>query len=52
MLPELEKQVMRGYNGLQEEFRKPVILASHHSSLESQTISDVQDEGLRVLNRL
>ncbi len=52
IFPELEKQVMRGYDGLQQEFRKPVILASHHSSLESQTISDIQNEGLRVLNRL
>jgi hypothetical protein len=49
---ELEKQVMRGYDGLQQEFCKPVILGSHHSSLDSQTISDLQGEGLRVLNRL
>jgi len=49
---ELEKQVMRGYDNLQEEFGKPVILASHHSPWESQTISDLQAEGIRVLNRL
>ena len=49
---DLEKQVMRGYDGLQREFRKPVILGSHHTSLESQTISELQDEGFRVLNRL
>jgi len=49
---ELEKQIMRGYDGLQQEFHKPVILGSHHSSLDSQTISDLQGEGLRVLNRL
>jgi acetyltransferase len=49
---ELEKQAMRGYDGLQQEFRKPVILASLHSSWESQTISDLQGEGLRVLNRV
>jgi acyl-CoA synthetase (NDP forming) len=47
-----EKQVMRGYDGLQQEFRKPVILGSYHSSWESRTISDLQDEGLRVLNRV
>ena len=47
-----EKQVMRGYDGLQQEFRKPVILGSHPSSWESQTISDLQGEGLRVLNRV
>ncbi len=49
---EFEKQVMRGYDGLQQEFRKPVILGSHHSSSESQTVSDLQGEGLRVLNRV
>jgi hypothetical protein len=49
---ELEKQVMRGYDRLQQEFRKPVILGSHHPSWESQTISELQGEGLRVLNRL
>jgi acetyltransferase len=49
---EFEKEVMRGYDGLQQEFRKPVILGSHHSSWESQTISDLQGEGLRVLNPL
>ncbi len=49
---EFEKQVMRGYAGLEQEFRKPVILGSYHSSWESQTISDLQDEGFRVLNRV
>jgi hypothetical protein len=49
---EMEKQVMRGYDRLQQEFRKPVILGSHHSSWESQTISELQGEGVRVLNRL
>jgi acyl-CoA synthetase (NDP forming) len=49
---EFEKQVMRGYDGLQQEFRKPVIQGSYHSSWESQTISDLQDEGLRVLHRV
>ena len=49
---ELEKQAMRGYNGLQEEFRKPVVLGSHHSSWESQAISDLQSEGIRVHHRL
>jgi acetyltransferase len=49
---EFEKQVMRGYDGLQQEFRKPVILGSYHSSWDSRTVSDLQDEGLRVLNRV
>jgi acyl-CoA synthetase (NDP forming) len=49
---DMEKQVMRGYDGLQQEFCKPVILGSHHSSWESQAISDLQGEGVRVLSRL
>jgi acyl-CoA synthetase (NDP forming) len=49
---DFEKQVMWGYDGLQQEFRKPVILGSHHSSWESQAVSDLQGEGLRVLNRV
>jgi hypothetical protein len=49
---EFEKQVMRGYDGLQQEFLKPVILGSYHSSWESRTISDLQNEGLRVLHRV
>jgi len=49
---DLEKQAMRGYDRLQQEFGKPVILGSHHPSWESQTISELQGEGLRVLNRL
>ena len=49
---ELEKQAMRGYNGLQQEFGKPVILGSYHSSWESQAVSDLQSEGIRVHHRL
>jgi acetyltransferase len=49
---ELEKQAIRGYNGLQQEFGKPVILGSHHSSWESQAVSDLQSEGIRVHHRL
>ena len=50
--PDLEEEVMRGYGGLEREFRKPVILGSHHSVWESQTVSDLQSEGFRVVNRL
>ena len=49
---ELEKQAMRGYNGLQREFGKPVVLGSYHSSWESQAVSDLQGEGIRVHHRL
>lgn len=49
---ELEKQAMRGYNSLQQEFGKPVVLGSYHSSWESQAVSDLQSEGIRIHHRL
>ena len=49
---ELEKQAMRGYNGLQQEFGKPVVLGCHHSPFESQAVSDLQSEGVRIHHRL
>jgi acyl-CoA synthetase (NDP forming) len=49
---ELEKQAMRGYNSLQQEFGRPVLLGSYHSSWESQAVSDLQSEGIRIHHRL
>ena len=49
---ELEKQAMRGYDGLQQEFGKPVVLGCHHSAFESQAVSDLQSEGIRIHHRL
>ncbi len=39
---ELEKQVMRGYYGLQQEMAKPVILGCCLSQWESQAVCDLQ----------
>ncbi len=49
---ELEKKIMRGYHGLQQEFGNPVILGSGHASWESQAISELQNEGIRSYHRL
>lgn len=49
---ELEKKIMRGYHGLQQELGNPVILGSGHTSWESQAISELQNEGIRSYHRL
>ena len=48
----MEKEVLRRYNGLQQEAGKPVILGSRLSAWESQAIFDLQGEGVRFLHRL
>ena len=48
---EAEKQVMRGYGGLQQEMGRPVILGCCLSSWESQAVSDLQREGIRFFHR-
>lgn len=52
MLLKMEKQVMRGYHKLQQETGKPVLLGSCHTAWESQAISDLQSEGIRIHHRL
>ena len=49
---EAEKQIMRGYGGLQQEMGRPVILGCCLSSWESQAVSDLQREGIRFFHRL
>jgi len=52
MLLEMEKQVIRGYQGLQPEIGKPVLIGSCHTAWESQAIADLQSEGIRTHHRL
>jgi acyl-CoA synthetase (NDP forming) len=52
VLLEMEKQVIRGYHGLQAEVGKPVLVGSCLTTGESQAISDLQGEGVRVHHRL
>lgn len=49
---EQEKRIMRDYDALEREIGKPVILGSVLSRWESQTVSDLQSEGIRILHRL
>ena len=52
ILLEMEKQVIRGYQGLQPEIGKPVLIGSCHTAWESQAIADLQSEGIRIYHRL
>ncbi len=49
---ELEKEVMRVYDGLQKEMEKPVIVGCCLSPWESQAVMDLNAEGIRILHRL
>jgi len=48
----IEKQQMLELNGLQEKTCIPVLIGSHYSQWESQTICDLNKLGIRVYNKL
>lgn len=49
---EIEKQMMKGVQSLEEEIGIPVLIGSHHSIWESQAIFDLNTQGIRIYNRL
>ncbi len=49
---EFNKQILRAFNELEKEMDFPIILGSHHSLWESQTVQDLNKEGVRIVNRL
>jgi acetate---CoA ligase (ADP-forming) len=49
---QIEEEVLRSFDRLQREYRMPVILGCCLSGWESQAVSDVQREGIRVIHRL
>ena len=49
---DMEKQVMKGYDDLEKETGKPVILGCGLSHWESQAIHDLNEAGVRTFNRL
>jgi hypothetical protein len=49
---ELEKQIALGYHALEQEMGFPVLIGSHYTHWESQTISDLTKLGMRVYHRL
>lgn len=52
MFLEVEKQQIRGFSTLEKEIGLPVLIASHYNPWESQVVSDLNKEGIRIYNRL
>ncbi len=49
---EIEKQMMKGVQSLEKEMGIPVLIGSHHSIWESQAIFELNQQGIRIYNRL
>ena len=49
---EIEKQQVKAVCALEKELGIPVLIGSHYSPWESQAISDLNKQGVRIYNRL
>jgi acyl-CoA synthetase (NDP forming) len=49
---EVEKQQIRGFCTLEKEIGLPVLIGSHYNPWESQAVSELNKEGIRIYNRL
>ena len=49
---DFEKQQIRGFTGLEKTSGLPVLIGSHYNPWQSQAISDLNQEGIRIYNRL
>jgi acyl-CoA synthetase (NDP forming) len=49
---EVENQQIRGFTALEKELGVPVFIGSHYNPWESQAVSDLNKEGIRIYNRL
>ena len=49
---EINKRVIRGFNTLEKEMGLPVLIGSHYSPWECQVVYDLNEEGIRIYNRL
>ena len=49
---EVEKQQIQQLHALQDEIGIPVLIGSHYNPWESQAISDLNKQGVRIYNRL
>lgn len=47
-----EKKILRSFSELEKETDKPVFIGSHFSIWESQTVCDLNKEGIRIYDRL
>ena len=44
--------MIRGFDTLEKETRLPVLVGSHYSPWECQVVYDLNEEGIRIYNRL
>ena len=49
---DINKRVIRGFNGLEKETGLPVLIGSHFTPWECQVVYDLNEEGIRIYNRL
>lgn len=49
---DFEKQQIRGFTALEKESELPVFIGSHYNPWQSQAVSDLNKEGIRIYNRL
>ena len=49
---DINKRVIRGFNHLEKETGLPVLVGSHFSPWECQVVYDLNEEGIRIYNRL
>jgi len=49
---EINKEIVRGYNQLEKDFGIPVLIGSIYGPTESQVTHDLNEEGIRVYDRL
>ena len=47
---EIEKKMMKAFHELEQETQMPVLLVTHFSQWESQAVSDLSAEGIRIYN--
>ena len=48
----IEKQMIEGMQALEGQSGLPVLIGSHHCPWESQAIHDLNEQGVRIYNRL
>lgn len=48
----LEKETIRAFSELERETEIPVLIGNHYSRWESQVLSDLNEEGIRIYNHI
>jgi acyl-CoA synthetase (NDP forming) len=49
---DFEKELIKAFSELENETNIPVLIGTHYSRWESPSVSDLQEEGIRIYNRI